>query len=263
MKIGVPKEIKTNENRVALVPAGAEALVVGRPQRERREGRGRRLGLLRRDVHEGGREDRADRRRRVGGRRHDHEGEGADRARVEAHEEGADDLHLLPLRGRREAHEGAHRERRGLHRVRDRGAAERGAAAADAHERGGGADGGAGGGQVPREAARRAWRAAGRRAGRAAGQGRDPGRRCGGHECREDGGGAGRESDDPRSLPRAAALSERRDAGERADGVLEPAHDPRADLDGRSRRGRGARRGREGAAAHSSRGPEGDAARAR
>lgn len=27
MIIGVPKEIKTNENRVALVPAGAEAFV--------------------------------------------------------------------------------------------------------------------------------------------------------------------------------------------------------------------------------------------
>lgn len=27
MKIGVPKEIKTNENRIALVPAGAESLV--------------------------------------------------------------------------------------------------------------------------------------------------------------------------------------------------------------------------------------------
>jgi alanine dehydrogenase len=27
MKIGVPKEIKTNENRIALVPAGAEVLV--------------------------------------------------------------------------------------------------------------------------------------------------------------------------------------------------------------------------------------------
>ena len=27
MKIGVPKEIKTNENRIALVPAGAETLV--------------------------------------------------------------------------------------------------------------------------------------------------------------------------------------------------------------------------------------------
>ena len=27
MQIGVPREIKTNENRVALVPAGAEALV--------------------------------------------------------------------------------------------------------------------------------------------------------------------------------------------------------------------------------------------
>src|SRR5205085_6429166 len=26
MKIGVPKEIKTNENRIALVPAGAESL---------------------------------------------------------------------------------------------------------------------------------------------------------------------------------------------------------------------------------------------
>ncbi|MBA3343717.1 MAG: alanine dehydrogenase, partial [Gemmatimonadales bacterium] len=26
MQIGVPKEIKTNENRIALVPAGAEAL---------------------------------------------------------------------------------------------------------------------------------------------------------------------------------------------------------------------------------------------
>ena len=25
MKIGVPKEIKTNENRIALVPAGAES----------------------------------------------------------------------------------------------------------------------------------------------------------------------------------------------------------------------------------------------
>jgi alanine dehydrogenase len=29
MKIGVPKEIKTNENRVALVPAGAESLAAG------------------------------------------------------------------------------------------------------------------------------------------------------------------------------------------------------------------------------------------
>jgi alanine dehydrogenase len=29
MKIGIPREIKTNENRVALVPAGAEALVTG------------------------------------------------------------------------------------------------------------------------------------------------------------------------------------------------------------------------------------------
>ena len=36
MIIGVPKEIKTNENRVALVPAGAEALVGGGPHRAHR-----------------------------------------------------------------------------------------------------------------------------------------------------------------------------------------------------------------------------------
>ena len=27
MRIGVPKELKTNENRIALVPSGAESLV--------------------------------------------------------------------------------------------------------------------------------------------------------------------------------------------------------------------------------------------
>ena len=42
MKIGVPKEIKTNENRIALVPAGAEALVSGGTLRVRGAGgRGR------------------------------------------------------------------------------------------------------------------------------------------------------------------------------------------------------------------------------
>jgi len=42
MKIGVPKEIKTNENRIALVPAGAEALVAAghRVEVERGAGEG-------------------------------------------------------------------------------------------------------------------------------------------------------------------------------------------------------------------------------
>ena len=41
MRIGVPKEIKTNENRVALVPAGCEALVANGHTVLDREGRGR------------------------------------------------------------------------------------------------------------------------------------------------------------------------------------------------------------------------------
>jgi alanine dehydrogenase len=40
MLIGVPKEIKTNENRIALAPAGAEALGPGGTQRPRRAGSG-------------------------------------------------------------------------------------------------------------------------------------------------------------------------------------------------------------------------------
>ena len=39
MIIGVPKEIKTNENRIALVPAGAEALVAAGHTVLRRAGR--------------------------------------------------------------------------------------------------------------------------------------------------------------------------------------------------------------------------------
>ena len=40
MLIGVPKEIKTNENRIALVPAGAEALVGRGPHRLVEQGGG-------------------------------------------------------------------------------------------------------------------------------------------------------------------------------------------------------------------------------
>ena len=82
MNIGVPKEIKTNENRVALVPAGAEALAAqGHTRAHRaRGGGGERIrgpGLRRRRratiVRLG--------RRSVEAGRADHEGEGADRGR--------------------------------------------------------------------------------------------------------------------------------------------------------------------------------------
>jgi len=46
MKIGVPKEIKTNENRVALVPAGAEALVAAGHSVMMEKGAGEGSGFL-------------------------------------------------------------------------------------------------------------------------------------------------------------------------------------------------------------------------
>ena len=51
MRIGVPKEIKTNENRIALVPAGAEALVAAGHEVLVEKGGGRRQRLRGRDVH--------------------------------------------------------------------------------------------------------------------------------------------------------------------------------------------------------------------
>ena len=59
MKIGVPKEIKTNENRIALVPAGAEALVAAGHYVLIETGRGRGQRLLRRGLHGRRRADRA------------------------------------------------------------------------------------------------------------------------------------------------------------------------------------------------------------
>ncbi len=90
MKIGVPKEIKTNENRIALVPAGAEALVAAGHHGAGRDGCGCRQRLRGR-----GTTRRSARRSRPTpttvwrDSRHDHEGEGADRARVAAHADAA------------------------------------------------------------------------------------------------------------------------------------------------------------------------------
>ena len=50
MKIGVPKEIKTNENRIALVPAGAEALVAAGHSVSIEEGAGLGSGFADKDY---------------------------------------------------------------------------------------------------------------------------------------------------------------------------------------------------------------------
>ena len=81
MLIGVPKEIKTNENRIALVPAGAEALVTAGHTVLIEQGGGLGSGFADEAVHRGRRQDPAPRPTRSGAGRDDHEGEGADRGR--------------------------------------------------------------------------------------------------------------------------------------------------------------------------------------
>ena len=64
MKVGVPTEIKTDEYRVALTPAGVRELVEHGHEVVDPGRRGRGLGDRRRRVHVAGREDPARRRRR-------------------------------------------------------------------------------------------------------------------------------------------------------------------------------------------------------
>ena len=65
MKVGVPTEIKTDEYRVALTPAGVRELVEHGHEVLDPGGRRRGLGDRRRRVHVPGREDPARRRRGV------------------------------------------------------------------------------------------------------------------------------------------------------------------------------------------------------
>src|SRR5687768_10626977 len=60
MKIGVPKEIKTNENRVALVPAGAEMLIAAGHSVLVQDGAGEGSGFTNEDYTEVGAEIGAD-----------------------------------------------------------------------------------------------------------------------------------------------------------------------------------------------------------
>ena len=85
MKIGVPKEIKTNENRIALVPAGAETLVAAGHSVLIETSGGVGSGFPDEAYTAVGAPDRPGCGDRLARNRHDHEGEGADRARVAAH----------------------------------------------------------------------------------------------------------------------------------------------------------------------------------
>src|SRR6266571_1338318 len=185
MIVGVPKEIKTAENRVALVPAGVESLVgdghsvlveqgagLGSgfgDEAYRAAGGGAGMGFGGRGVSRGGGDARAEGRRRVGQGRDGGQGEGADRARVAVHAQGPGGVHVLSLRGVGIAHARGDQVGDRRDRVRDGAARIGGAPFAHADERGGGADGGAGGGEVSREGVRRQRDTARRSAGGTAG----------------------------------------------------------------------------------------------
>ena len=80
MRIGVAKEIKPDEYRVALTPAGARELVAARSRGRRRDRRRSGQRVPRQRLRGRRRPDRG-RRRRLGDRRHGPEGQGAARRR--------------------------------------------------------------------------------------------------------------------------------------------------------------------------------------
>ena len=77
MKVGVPTEIKTDEYRVALTPAGRARARRARPRGGRPGGRRRGLGDRRRRLHGAGRAHPARRRGGLRRGRHDRQGQGA------------------------------------------------------------------------------------------------------------------------------------------------------------------------------------------
>ena len=169
VRIGVAKEIKTDEYRVALTPAGARELVQRGPRRARRDGRRRRQRVP-------GLRLRACRRaHRLASTTSGREAELLLKVkepiarRVPAPARRARALHVPPHRGRRAAHARARRQRHRRGRLRDGRDRRRRAAAARADERDRRPARVAGRRVLPREAARRPRPAARRRSRRRAG----------------------------------------------------------------------------------------------
>ena len=112
MKVGVPKEVKNREYRVALTPIGVHELVQHGHEVVVQKTAGRGLADPRRGVRRRGRHDARHGRRRVGHRRHGPQGQGAGRGGVRPDAGGPDPLHLPPPRRRQAADRGADRRAR-------------------------------------------------------------------------------------------------------------------------------------------------------
>ena len=133
MLIGVPKEIKTNENRIALVPAGAEALTAAGHTVFIEAGAGLGSGFPD-EAYTGGRCDRSSPTAEEVWQRAEMIMKVKEPIAVEwpRMRPRPGDLHLLPFRGGRRPHPGGHRLGRDRGGLRDGSAPERRAAAAHA-----------------------------------------------------------------------------------------------------------------------------------
>ena len=273
MIVGLPKEIKDNENRVGLVPAGVRALVSAGHQVFVEHDAGVGSGIPDEQYTAAGAKILGDRGRGVPQGRHDREGEGAGRPRVSAPARGPDPLHVPPSRAGESAHGHAARAQ-GLRRgLRDDHGGERLAAAADADVGGRRPDERPRRRLFPSEIERRPRRPPLRRAGSAAGGRRHHRRRRRRNQRGQGRGRDGRRRHDSRRVagPHAGARrhlprpgqdhrfqcahargglpprgpADRRSVDSRsgrAEARLASAH--LADEEGRGRRGRGGRPGR-------------------
>ncbi len=206
MKVGVPKEVKNHEYRVAITPAGVHELVRDGHEVYVQQSAGDRLVHPRRGLRGGRGADPADRGRCLAGRRPDPEGQGAGGRGVPPDAQGPGAVHL-PAPGRQPAvHGRAAGVRHHRDRVRDRAAAGRLAAAAGADVGGRGPDGAAGRRASPAARRRRPGCADGRRVRCLRSQGRGAGRGRVRHELGRDRarhagrGAAGRQEHHPAAL---------------------------------------------------------------
>ena len=259
MIVGIPKEIKNNEYRVSLTPAGAMELVRRGHTVYIQSGAGVDSGFADKEYQAVGAKLLPTIEEVYDGR-DDYQGQGADRTGVRVGSSGTAAFHLFPFRQQRGAHAGDDRVGRRVLRLRDGRTQRPFAAAADPHVGGRGPHGRAGGALLPRKAARRQGNPAGRRAGREAGQGlrhrRGRGRYGGGAH----GGRYGRRRHDLRRLAAAAYLSGGRDAPECQDAHVVRVQHPRGAQTRRSGGRVGADSGRQGAEAGDARHVETDGA---
>ena len=166
MRIGVPTEIKADEYRVAITPAGVRELSVRGHEVLVQAGAGEGSAMPDEQLHRSGRADRAGCRQRVRRSRARAQGQGAPARGGTETARGADAVHLPAPGGRARARHCAPGVRRHLHRLRDGRGRRRAPAAARADERGGREDRDPGRCLHAREAARRPRHPARRGSGR-------------------------------------------------------------------------------------------------